>query len=132
MNNSIKVFQNIGDNVICFDTKEDFMKHYNKNKETIDGMSTRGLNVKYKIEGFKIGRSKGEIILYPLKESKSKSDSETDLNIQQQSQTTTSKLAQPEIKNKLTIEEKLDFINRRIKKIEEMLTLIINQTIVTE
>ena len=124
MNNSIKVFQNIGDNVICFDTKEDFMKHYNKNKETIDGMSTRGLNVKYKIEGFKIGRSKGEIILYPLKESKSKSDSETDLNLQQQSQ--------PEIKNKLTIEEKLDYINRRIKKIEEMLTLIINQTIVTE
>lgn len=125
MNNSIKVFQNIGDNIICFDTKEDFMKHYNKNKETIDGMSTRGLNVKYKIEGFKIGRSKGEIILYPLKESKSKSDSESDLNMQQ-TQT------QPEVKNKLSIEEKLDYINRRIKKIEEMLTLIINQTMVTE
>lgn len=125
MNNSIKVFQNIGDNIICFDTKEDFMKHYNKNKETIDGMSTRGLNVKYKIEGFKIGRSKGEIILYPLKESKSKSDSESDLNMQAQTQ--------PEIKsNKLSIEEKLDYINRRIKKIEEMLALIINQTIVTE
>ena len=107
MTDSIKVFENIGDNVLSFETKEDFMRHYNKNRETIDSMSTRGLNRKYKIEGFRIGRLKGEIILFPLKESETKSE-------------------ELDSKTKLTINEKLDFMNRRMKKIEEMIEFIVN------
>lgn len=106
MSESIKVFENIGDNVLSFETKEDFMRHYNKNKESIDSMSTRGLNRKYHIDGFKIGRLKGEIILYPLKENETKSD-------------------ELDSKTKLTINEKLDYMNRRLKKIEEMIDYVI-------
>lgn len=107
MEDSIKVFENIGDNIITFETKEDFMRYYNKNQKTIDAMSTRGLNRKFKIDGFKIGRLQGKIILYPLKETETKSD-------------------ELDSKTKLTINEKLDFMNRRLKKIEEMINIVIN------
>lgn len=107
MTDSIKVFENIGDNVVKFETKEDFMRYYNKNQESIDAMSTRGLNRKFKIDGFKIGRLQGKIILYPLKETEHKSE-------------------ELDSKTKLTINEKLDFMNRRLKKIEEMLEIVIN------
>ena len=106
MADSIKVFENIGDNVLGFETKEDFMRYYNKNKESIDAMSTRGLNRKFKIDGFKIGRLKGEIILYPLKETETKSE-------------------ELDSKTKLTINEKLDFMNRRLKKIEDMINIVV-------
>lgn len=106
MEDSIKVFENIGDNVLSFETKEDFMRYYNKNQNTIDSMSTRGLNRKFKISGFKIGRLQGKIILYPLKETETKSE-------------------ELDSKTKLTINEKLDFMNRRLKKIEEMINVII-------
>lgn len=107
MEDSIKVFENIGDNVLSFETKEDFMRYYNKNQNMIDNMSTRGLNRKFKIDGFKIGRLQGKIILYPLKETETKSD-------------------ELDSKTKLTINEKLDFMNRRLKKIEEMINIVID------
>ena len=66
----VKVFQNLYDDVLHFESKEEFNRYYNKNKEAIDKMATRGMNVKFKIEGFKIGRQKGNIILYPTKDSK--------------------------------------------------------------
>ena len=62
---TIEVFENIGDNVIEFETKEEFERYYKKNKEFIDNMKTRGLNRKFIIHGFRIGRKKGNIILYP-------------------------------------------------------------------
>lgn len=62
---SIKVFSNLSDNVESFETKEDFMRYYERNKELIDKMPTRGLNTKYKIDGYKIGRSKNQLMLYP-------------------------------------------------------------------
>ena len=113
MEDSIKVFENIGDNIVPFETKEDFMRYYNKNQNTIDAMSTRGLNRKFKIDGFKIGRLQGKIILYPLKESERKAE---------QSEPKSEEL---DSKTKLTINEKLDFMNRRLKKMEEMLEIVI-------
>ena len=62
---SIKVFSNLSDNVESFETKEDFMRYYERNKELIDKMPTRGINTKYKIDGYKIGRSKNQLMLYP-------------------------------------------------------------------
>ena len=106
MEDSIKVFENIGDNVLSFETNEDFMRYYNKNQNMVDNMSTRGLNRKFKIDGFKIGRLQGKIILYPLKETETKTD-------------------ELDSKTKLTINEKLDFMNRRLKKIEDMINIVV-------
>jgi virulence-associated protein VagC len=66
---SITVFENLSDQVINFESKEQFMRHYDKNKEAIDSMATRGLNTKFKIDGFKIGRKNKQLILYPIKQS---------------------------------------------------------------
>jgi hypothetical protein len=44
-----------------------FLQHYQSNKEEIDKMKTRGLNTKFKIKGYKIGRIKGNITLISLK-----------------------------------------------------------------
>lgn len=63
---TVEVFENIGDNIIEFETKEEFDRYYKKNKEFIDNMKTRGLNRKFIIKGFKIGRKKGNILLYPI------------------------------------------------------------------
>ena len=70
----VKVFSNLCDDVIEFETVEDFDNYYRKNKELIDKLSTRGLNQKFKIKNHHIGRLKNEITLYPLKDSKTKKD----------------------------------------------------------
>lgn len=62
---TVEVFENIGDNIIEFETKEEFDRYYKKNKEFIDNMKTRGLNRKFVIKGYRIGRKKGNILLYP-------------------------------------------------------------------
>ena len=67
--NDVTVFANLCDNVIELDTVDDFNNYYKLNKAEIDKISTRGLNQKYKIAGHKIGRLKGQIMLYPLKKS---------------------------------------------------------------
>ena len=66
-------------------------------------MATRGLNVKFKINGFKIGRQKGNIILYPTKESK-------------QTQTNNEELTD---ETGLTVHKKLNQIQLGIKNILE-------------
>ena len=63
----ITVFENLSDNIITFDNEQEFMRYYEKNRESIDSMATRGLNTKFKIEGFKIGRRNKNIILFPIK-----------------------------------------------------------------
>ncbi len=65
---SIKTFENLSDNVIEFETKQEFMRYYDQNKDMIDKMHTRGINSKFKINGFKIGRKNKELILFPMKE----------------------------------------------------------------
>ena len=49
MSDSIKIFQNLSDDVIEFESKEQFMNYYERNKKEIDEMKTRGINVKFKI-----------------------------------------------------------------------------------
>lgn len=65
---NITVFENLSDNIITFESKEQFMRYYDKNKDTIDNMATRGLNTKFKIDGFKIGRKNKKLILFPMKQ----------------------------------------------------------------
>ena len=68
MSNSseVKVFSNISDDPVSFETVQDFNRYYERNKEFVDSFSTRGLNKKFIITGYRIGRKKGEIILYPV------------------------------------------------------------------
>ena len=47
---SIKTFENLSDNVIEFETKQEFMRYYDQNKDMIDRMHTRGINSKFKIK----------------------------------------------------------------------------------
>ena len=106
MAESIKVFQNLYDNVINFESKEEFMNYYKKHQNEIDSMKTRGINVRYKIPGYRIGRQKNQILLFPTK----KEDDENDDKNENQ--------------NSLEIHEKINVLNRRLKKIEEMLTFL--------
>ena len=112
-NTKVKVFTNLCDDVIEFETVEDFDNYYRKNKEMVDNLSTRGLNQKFKIKGHHIGRLKNQITLYPLKESKIKSD-----NVQ-------TSLDHAD-KNGITIHEKLNRLNERMKKIESLLTTLLD------
>ena len=78
---TVKVFSNASDNVITFDNKEEFMKYYNKHKDDMDQEKTRGLNIKYKIPSYKIGRQKNVITLFPIKEPKQKVESKSEPEI---------------------------------------------------
>ena len=108
MSESIPIFENLSDHVISFDTKEEFERYYNKNKESIDKMKTRGLNKKFTITGYKIGRLKGNIMLYPLNNTPMQ-----ETNVQPNTDVTD------------LLELKLDNISERIKKIESQLNAII-------
>ena len=110
MDSELKVFQNLYDDVLHFESKEEFNRYYAKNKESIDKMATRGLNVKFKINGFKIGRTKGNIILYPTKETKQIPE----ININQADE------------SGITLHEKLNRLNERFKKIESLLTSLLD------
>lgn len=112
MTDEVKIFSNISDDVIEFDDKDDFQRYYAKNKDYVDKFTTRGLNVKYKIPNYKIGRSHGVITLYPLKDS------------QQQSTSTQNDTDE----TGLTVHQKLNKLNGMIKnvldQIEELNELI--------
>lgn len=113
MSNSseVKVFSNISDDPVSFETVQDFNRYYERNKEFVDSFSTRGLNKKFIITGYRIGRKKGEIILYPVQNVRERSPEEnpssTDLGM---------------------IEEKIDSMNERLKKIEQLLSILLNNT----
>ena len=109
----VKVFSNLCDDVIEFETVEDFDNYYRKNKELIDKLSTRGLNQKFKIKNHHIGRLKNEITLYPLKDSKTKKDNvPTSLDYADSTG--------------VTMHEKLNRLNERFKKIESLLTSLLD------
>ena len=75
----MSVYKKISDDCRIFNSDSDFLKYYEKNKETIDEINTRALNLKFKINGYKIGRKEGKIILYPIN-NVSKVDIEEDSN----------------------------------------------------
>ena len=62
----MSIYKKISDNSKQFDTPEEFLKFYEKNKDTIDDTNTRALNLKYKIINHRIGRKDGKIIIYPV------------------------------------------------------------------
>ena len=46
-------------------TNKTFLNYYETHKKEIDEMKTRGLNVKFRINGYHIGRKEGKLILFP-------------------------------------------------------------------
>ena len=112
-NSSVKVFKNLCDDVIVFDTVDDFNNYYKLNKAEIDKLSTRGINQKYKVKSHRIGREKGNITLYPKKES----------NIIQQPQAPSLDVVD---ENGLTLHEKLNRLNNKLKNIENILNHLLN------
>ncbi|KAL7716299.1 hypothetical protein QTN25_006290 [Entamoeba marina] len=62
---ALPMYKNISDDVQLFESKQEFEKYYNKHQDDVDTMSTRGLNVKYKIEGFTLGRKAGKLMFIP-------------------------------------------------------------------
>lgn len=80
----MSIYKKISDNSKQFETPEEFLKFYDKNKDSIDETNTRALNLKYKINDHKIGRKNGKIIIYPLtnislKESNVSSEESSDI-----------------------------------------------------
>ena len=58
-NIDVKVFKNLCDDIIEFETIDEFNNYYKINKAEIDKLSTRGINQKYKVKNHRIGREKG-------------------------------------------------------------------------
>ena len=67
MSEEIKEYKPKSSDPVNFETKEEFQRFYSKNKDEIDKMSTRTINKKYIINGYKIGRAKNEITFYSTK-----------------------------------------------------------------
>ena len=61
----MSIYKKQSDNFKTFETAEDFLKYYENNRKDLDETNTRSLNLKYKINGHRIGRKQGKIILYP-------------------------------------------------------------------
>ena len=61
----IRTYQNLWEDTREFDNKREFLSYYETHKKEIDEMKTRGLNVKFHISGYKIGRKQNKLILYP-------------------------------------------------------------------
>lgn len=115
----MSIYKKASDNMIEFDNGEDFLKYYDKNKITIDEIPTRGLNLKYKINGYKIGRKDGKIILWPDK----------NINIKSTSNKITIEDLK-EIKEINDIFDRLNNITERLTLLEQLLnsTSVSNQT----
>lgn len=115
----MSIYKKASDNMIEFDNGEDFLKYYDKNKITIDEIPTRGLNLKYKINGYKIGRKDGKIILWPDK----------NINIK----STSNKITIEDLKEIKEINDMFDRLNNiteRLTLLEQLLnsTSVSNQT----
>ena len=64
----IITFKNLYEDTREFDNKREFLSYYETHKKEIDEMKTRGLNVKFYINGYKIGRKQNKLILYQTNE----------------------------------------------------------------
>ena len=60
----IKTFKNLYETTITFNNPEEFKSYYEIHKSEIDSLPTRGLNIKYHIPGYRVGRNKGEMIFF--------------------------------------------------------------------
>lgn len=144
MTKNIKVFDRLSDNAIDFETKEEFTKYYNTHREEIDEQPTRGLNLKYHIKGYKIGRKGGNVVLYPVRtENVSQHVTQTQTPVQTNVQTNVQQqplaqiqqqqpLAQEPVQQQvqqqtpvqssgqgMSIEDKVNNLNQRLKQVEK-------------
>ncbi|KAL7720425.1 hypothetical protein QTN25_002460 [Entamoeba marina] len=53
-------------NILTFNSVAEFQKYYDKHKTEIDAMKTRGINAKYKIDGYKLSRKNNVLQFYLL------------------------------------------------------------------
>ena len=67
MSNQVNVYETLSENAISFGNKEEFIAYYKTHSNEIDQMPTRGLNIKFRINGYKIGRKGVRITLIPTK-----------------------------------------------------------------
>ena len=111
-NIDVKVFKNLCDDIIEFETVDEFNNYYKINKAEIDKLSTRGINQKYKVKNHRIGREKGAITLFPLKQSS---------NIQHTPQPASDVVDE----NGISTHEKLNRLNSRLKNIENILNQLL-------
>ena len=111
-NIDVKVFKNLCDDIIEFETIDEFNNYYKINKAEIDKLSTRGINQKYKVKNHRIGREKGAITLFPLKQSS---------NIQHTPQPASDVVDE----NGISTHEKLNRLNSRLKNIENILNQLL-------
>ena len=103
---NVKLHQNYSDNPTEFESIDDFNNYYKINKADIDKLSTHAINLKYKVKNHRFGRKKGQLILFPSK-----------LDGTQQQNTNS---------DELSIHEKLNRLNERFKKIESLLTSLLD------
>lgn len=59
----LKIIEPIHSPLKIFDSKENFINFYQTHKSELDSSTTHILNKKYKIEGYKITKIKGELSL---------------------------------------------------------------------
>ena len=104
---SIEIIKPITEDTREFKDSSDFIKFYELNKAELDKLSTCALNKKYKINGYHLGRKKGELKLIPL-------------NLYRPSEY--------EIHNQdTTLNDKIDIINMKIDKLINIFNQLINQ-----
>lgn len=78
---SLRTYQKLSEETISFENESEFNRYYEKNQVIIDSMKTRGLNLKFKIPGIKIGRQQGKLILFRTNED-TQSDTHSNDNIE--------------------------------------------------
>lgn len=106
----MSVYKKISDDCRTFNSESDFLKYYEKNRETIDEINTRALNLKFKINGYKIGRKGGKIILYPVNNVSTNQNSEeshSDITLRTENYDETLKQEVEELKTRVNILESM-------------------------
>ena len=114
-----KVFKYLYQNVTNFESKEEFDRFYLRNKEEIDKTSTNALNIKYKINGYRFGRKKGELLLFPVKKNEEKTLENNQINEEQLQKITDMQLKFDEIASKL--DENNTFSDEQLKQITDVI-----------
>ena len=97
----LKIIEPIQKYLKEFNTTDEFNLFYYKNKEQLDSETTHKLNKKYHIQGYRITKIKGELMLKKVNEEEEKDDSEI------------LKIKDDIAKIKITLNDVINFINSK-------------------
>ncbi len=97
----LKIIEPIQNYLKEFNTTDEFNLFYSKNKEQLDSETTHKLNKKYHIQGYRITKIKGELMLKKVNEDEEKDDSEI------------MKIKDDIAKIKITLNDVINFINSK-------------------